>query len=106
MRRITDPRIDALATRRCRRPRRTRHAHVTVRSTPDHRTVNHRTTPYPDDERRTRRTPTRRDRRCPGGRKGMADRDEQGHATEDEGSRGGQHENGDGVRENPDKTEW
>jgi hypothetical protein len=105
-RRITDPQIDALVTPRRRRPRHTRRAHATVCSMPDRRTVNHRTTPYPDDERRTQCAPTRRDHHCPGGRKGMADSDEQGHAMEDEGSRGGQHENGDGAQENPDETEW
>jgi hypothetical protein len=36
----------------------------------------------------------------------MADHDEQGHVMEDEGSRGGQHKNGDSMRENPDETEW
>jgi hypothetical protein len=36
----------------------------------------------------------------------MEDRDEEGYTMEDEGSRGGQHENGEGVQENPDETEW
>jgi hypothetical protein len=35
----------------------------------------------------------------------MKDGDEEGYAMEDEGSRGGQHENGDSTRENPDETE-